>query len=106
MIKVYIAADMPYNGLNIYIGKEVGDKFLLAENIPLNFKERKPGEAYDATFKLPFEIAGPFLEAMAEALSNHGIKTDNDHKIQGKLEAVKEHLADMRDLVFKRKPKK
>jgi len=38
------------------------------------------------------------LQAFAEALSEHGIKTDNDHKIAGTLEATKYHLEDMRKL--------
>lgn len=38
------------------------------------------------------------LPAFAEALSKRGIKTDNDHKIAGTLEATKYHLEDMRKL--------
>lgn len=38
------------------------------------------------------------LQAFAEALDKHGIKTDNDHKIAGTLEATKYHLEDMRKL--------
>jgi len=38
------------------------------------------------------------LQAFAEALSERGIKTDNDHKIAGTLEATKYHLEDMRKL--------
>ena len=37
-----------------------------------------------------------FLKACAEELSRQGIKTDNDHKIEGKLEATKYHLEDLR----------
>lgn len=38
------------------------------------------------------------LKAFADELSNIGIKTDNDHKMAGTLEATKYHLEDMRKL--------
>lgn len=38
------------------------------------------------------------LKAFADKLSDLGIKTDNDHKIAGTLEATKYHLEDMRKL--------
>lgn len=38
------------------------------------------------------------LQAFAEALAGRGIKTDNDHKIAGTLEATKYHLEDMRKI--------
>ncbi len=36
------------------------------------------------------------VEALVNALSELGVKTDNDHKLQGKLEAVNYHLEDLR----------
>lgn len=38
------------------------------------------------------------MKAFADKLSDMGIKTDNDHKIAGVLEATKYHLEDMRKL--------
>ena len=49
--------------------------------------------------KLPDPIAKEVLKGLAEALDNEGIKTDNDFKIQGLLEATKLHLNDMRRLL-------
>lgn len=43
------------------------------------------------------------LIALAEALETEGVKTPNDFKIQGLLEATKAHLEDMRTLVFKKR---
>ena len=40
-----------------------------------------------------------FLKACAEELSRQGIKTDNDHKIEGQLEATKYHLEDLRAML-------
>lgn len=42
------------------------------------------------------------LQAFADALANHGVKTVNDHHNAGLLEATKAHLEDMRTLVFKK----
>lgn len=39
-------------------------------------------------------------KAFADALAGMGIKTDNDHKIAGTLEATKHHLEDMRRIVL------
>lgn len=43
-------------------------------------------------------IPNDALQAFAEALAERGIKTDNDHKIAGTLEATKYHLEDMRKI--------
>lgn len=40
------------------------------------------------------------LQSIAEAFSNFGIKTSNDHKIEGTLEATKYHLEDMRQIAL------
>lgn len=40
------------------------------------------------------------LHAIAEALANYGVKTSNDHKNEGLLEATKYHLEDMRRIAF------
>lgn len=43
------------------------------------------------------------LQALATALCDRGIKTQNDHELEGILEAQGKHLEDMRSLVFKDK---
>ena len=42
------------------------------------------------------------LQALADGLAQKGLKTSNDHKNEGLLEATKSHLEDMRNLVFKK----
>lgn len=44
-------------------------------------------------------VAQDFLQALAEALDDRGIKTDKDAKIQGTLEATEYHLEDLRSLL-------
>lgn len=54
------------------------------------------------TLRIGGREAGEILKAFADAIHEHGISTDNDARISGLLEATKEHLADMRKLVFKK----
>jgi len=56
----------------------------------------------EPSLKLTNNFAQPFLKALAEALDKQGVKTENDFKIQGLLEATKYHLEDMRKLTFKK----
>lgn len=53
---------------------------------------------------LPGRLGEEVMQAMAEAFAKRGIKTENDHKIQGTLEATNRHLEDLRTLLKLRKP--
>ncbi len=58
-------------------------------------------ERLKPTLRLNTGDAGQIMKALADALDNHGVKTDSDAKMSGILEATKVHLEDMRKLVFK-----
>ena len=69
---------------------------------------RKNDEPYitnDSKYKpfmiMPRNFADAFLLEFTKALSGMGIRTDNEHKTEGKLEAVEKHLEDMQKIVFK-----
>lgn len=49
--------------------------------------------------QVPEHLGRDFLKAMAEALDKEGVKTENDFKVAGLLEATKYHLEDMREIV-------
>lgn len=66
------------------------------------FREVNDEHPYTPTLRLPYQDQG-LMKKLAEVLSDKGIKTDNDHKIQGILEATKNHLEDLRKLIFERK---
>lgn len=51
--------------------------------------------------QLPFRMPEEFFKAMAITLDIKAIKTPNDDKMAGLLEAKDKHLEDMRKLVFK-----
>ena len=48
---------------------------------------------------LPRDVGEALFIAWAKEMSEKGIRTDNDHKIQGILEAQKYHLEDLRVLL-------
>lgn len=60
----------------------------------------KDGEKSDDDFFFA-EMTRKQLQALANSMAQQGIKTTNDSKNEGLLIATKEHLADMRKLVFK-----
>lgn len=50
---------------------------------------------------IPFIIADAFLKAIHDDLSNRGVKTIDENRIEGELIAKREHLDDMRMIVKK-----
>ena len=57
------------------------------------------GNSGEPSLHLSGRLGEEIMQAMAEAFSKRGIKTENDHKLQGTLEATKYHLEDMRSLL-------
>lgn len=83
-------------GYDIYIFD--GDS--LAQPIELIFVDMDASTLAQPTMRLGGREAKQFFQAMGEAMDKQGIKTEQDAHIEGKLEATKLHLADMRRLVF------
>jgi hypothetical protein len=50
-------------------------------------------------------MAKEFFQTLAEALDKEGVKTDNDAKIAGTLEATRYHLEDLREMLKLGAPK-
>lgn len=96
MLKVSIR-QVPYrSNVSIVIWEEREGKRYAMKPVELVEYEIQEGVYEDdATLKLPRSL----LQAFANALAEEGIKTDNDHKIQGTLEATKYHLSDLRTLL-------
>lgn len=84
--------------LYLYMDTPQGRQVLTQDGILVTLKEGETNtkDLAFATFK--DEEA---LHALASALAAFGVKTDDDHKIQGLLTAQSKHLEDMRALVFK-----
>lgn len=61
-------------------------------------KTIKEGDAYQEDDVWFAEMSDDQLQAFADSLASKGIKTINDHKNEGLLEATKYHLEDMRKI--------
>lgn len=101
MIQVYVRDSDYSTGKNVWIVNKTGDKTLVAKPFVIKFEEGDSCGCVEPTMRLSGELGEEFLKAFAEALDRSDIKTDNDFKIKGLLEAKDAHLQDMRRLVFK-----
>lgn len=50
------------------------------------------------TMKIPEAIYVPLLEQLSKEASKQGVSTETENHLKGKLEATKEHLADMKNI--------
>ena len=101
MLKVLIRQNEFSESLDIiFVQNREDGKRYIAEPVEIKFKEHKLGDDAKPTISLGFSLSGEFLKAMAEALDKQGIKTENDFKIAGLLEATKYHLEDMRKIAL------
>ena len=95
---VHFTQDFPRGVNKVYIVTHLADggrEFLRADGSRYFEKRGEQSKDEDIVFcNLPIGVDKKF----AEELSRIGIKTDNDHKIAGTLEATKYHLEDMRKL--------
>lgn len=91
----------PWNGsVSLMFWEEREGKVFSARPVELVFEEAKDGTAlHGPTLRIPYMLSEEFLKAMAEALDEKGIKTDNDAKIAGTMEAMRDHLKDLRQML-------
>jgi hypothetical protein len=106
-VKVHIDTEEFGTGtIRIYLYDRLPDgKTVVLEGQELLNKRVAPeGEAIKPALTLPWMIGQDILKALAEALDQHGVKTDSDAKIAGTLEATRYHLEDLRRLLKMGKP--
>lgn len=100
-MKVYIRKELYGEGIDIAFVENRDGKRFIVKPMRMELQEIGDGGIEEPSLRISHHIAPDFLKALAEALDEAGIKTENDFKLQGILEATKKHLADMRKLVFK-----
>lgn len=98
-IKTHIERNFAEDSLSIYFINERDGGRYLVKPVQLVFKKIEEGELIEPSIKLGSSLAQPFLQSIAEALDKNGVKTDNDAKIAGTLEATRYHLEDLRKLL-------
>ncbi len=99
-MKIFITRD-PIGSVRLYVTREgFGGKVMIAKPVTLEFEEVDQTVSQDGTLFVHGVVANQFMQSLADALAGQQVKTENDHKIEGVLEATKAHLTDMRQLVF------
>ena len=96
------------NRVNIYIFRNLpngGREFC----VDINTQEFKPyTEGFfieKPTISIMGRLARPFLQAIADALPDIGIKPKGQPILEDEMSAIKYHLEDMRCIAFNKKPK-
>lgn len=97
-IQVLIRKDHWRGSVGIQFRSRRDGKTFIAKPVQLVFEERTDRcQPSEPTLEIDDELAPSFFQALAEALDERGVKTENDHVVAGKLEAMKAHLEDVRD---------
>lgn len=100
-MKVRIQKHPLTDTLQIWFYEIRNGKHFVAKREAIQLVEVEEAEPVEPTLEISGVLSGEFLQAFADELADKGIKNVNDHRIAGTLEATREHLADMRKLVFK-----
>ena len=78
--------------------KHTGERFI-AEPMDLNFTPHDPSKEREPSLRFTAERSMGFFPALVEGLARAGFRYES--KEVGELKATKDHLEDMRKLVFK-----
>lgn len=84
---------------NIALLVQKSGQWMIAKPVTFEFTPVKEGEQNPATMSFAPELATEFLNAMSKALDDRGIKPDSVAKVEGRLEATRHHLEDIRSLL-------
>jgi hypothetical protein len=110
--KVHLEREWSTGQINIYIWEKHGDRLFAAEPSQLIMSEvsgYQPGENFQEKVKPFLQVSDrnrdDLFPAIAKALSDYGYGPPKEEpKDDGTLKATRDHLADMRRLVFQDKP--
>jgi hypothetical protein len=91
-MKIYFTQDPCFQETHLHLVEERPDGIYLAKPLKLEFEKYDPGSRGEPTLRLSSLIAMDFLKAFSDALDKQGIKPESVYKIEGLLEAKKEHL--------------
>jgi len=99
--RVHFGRDMHTDSLIMLIKRVQNGKIYVANPIELTFREKKECEVLDPTLKICLDESDDFLEAIRNGLEGKSLDD-----IKGELDATKNHLEDMRKIVYKKDYKK
>lgn len=100
-MKIRAWRDYQTNRLNLIFSEKQGDKYAVYNLFSgiakvLNNNEGCPD---DFVMKIPEDMEYEVLQQLSEVASEKGAKPDQQAKIEGTLQATKEHLKDLRHLL-------
>lgn len=99
-LKFYFQNSIASNSVQVFIiGEDQYNKRYIAEPMVLKFSEIDVSKSHDPSLIFSGEIATMFFPALVAGLAECGYTYESSEK--GELKATKEHLNDMRKLVFK-----
>ena len=99
--KVHISYDPMFAGIRMWFISRCVTKRFIAKPMALEWEDYNTTDPTqpEATLTLNHLESTPFVQAMASALSEYGIKPDNEHKVHGLYEAQSHHLKDLRHML-------
>ena len=105
MIEVHLDYKAFANSMDVYIVDvhTNGSRSICTSLDKMEFKRVPENIETDPTFTIPGIIGKQFFEAMADALHKNGFKPQAEVVMEGEMKATKNHLEDMRALVFETK---
>lgn len=98
----------PWNlSLAIYLleyGVDGKEFFITWNGVNMESHTHVNGEKATPFLEIFGDYSKPFMQAMADALNEHGVNPTGKPVLENELTATKYHLEDMRNLVFKQCP--
>lgn len=93
--------DQGRDGFNIFIMQRgPNGKTAIAKLVKFEFIEIKEFGSITPTIELSGLTGEAFLRAFAAGIDKAGVRIEPNAELEGELKATKEHLRDMRDIVF------
>ncbi len=100
-LKVKIAYNIIQDEVDFLFYMDSYDGRYLVMPMKFELKKREKDSLIKPTLSIPGNMAIIFMKSLAEALDGQGVKTENDFKLQGKIDSMNLHLEDMRKIAFK-----
>ena len=108
-LRVYISRECGYDLYKVWVLQHSARDQCFALSMDgdeikyTKIKEQQPYSDIPAMFNIPGMILNDFMGAIGKAFLDMGPKQENDFRVQGTLDATRDHLKDMQKLVFKEK---
>lgn len=95
---------IPFGEMNmklVFYEELEGHEFLVHNFYTKTYKKIKDGELFPEEFilSIPHYLLHDIVKGLGDLLTENNIKTENEHKVEGRLQATEKHLSDLRQLL-------